>query len=172
AISLSESSSPVCSGSRRSGNGLPGTRSSSMASSFRQRDWRREMAAIAQGTGWQVAQIDEIPPVKPDWPATWKSVRHFFGIAAFGINAVSKDSGELLIPEHDEAEGGQQEIFFVHEGEAVATLDGEEVRAPAGTFVAVEPGTKRKFEAAASPTTLVVIGAPVGRAYEIGPWEK
>ena len=25
-----------------------------------------------QGTGWKVADINEVPPVKPDWPATWK----------------------------------------------------------------------------------------------------
>ena len=57
-----------------------------------------------------------IPPVKPDWPATWKSVRHHFGITAFGINAVTKDAGNVLIPEHDEAESGQEEIYFVHAG--------------------------------------------------------
>ena len=68
------------------------------------------MAATAQGTGWQVAQIDEIPPVKADWPATWKSVRHFFGITAFGVNAVTKDAGNVLIPEHDETASGQQEL--------------------------------------------------------------
>ena len=126
----------------------------------------------AAETGWKTASVHEIPPVKPDWPATWKSVRHHFGITAFGINAVSKDAGNVLIPEHDETASGQQEIFFVHEGEVVATLDGEEVRAPAGTFVACQPGTKRKLEAAASPTTVIVVGSPVGRAYEIGSWEK
>jgi uncharacterized cupin superfamily protein len=128
--------------------------------------------ATSTGTGWQSASLHEIPPVKPDWPATWKSVRHHFGITAFGINAVSKDAGNVLVPEHDETASGQQEIFFVHEGEAVATLDGEELRAPAGTFVAVEPGTRRKFEAAASPTTIVVVGSCPGRAYEVGAWEQ
>jgi uncharacterized cupin superfamily protein len=123
------------------------------------------------GDGWKSASVDEIPPVKPDWPATWKSIRAYFGIEAFGINAATKDAGNVLIPEHDESESNQQEIFFVHEGEAVATLGGEEVRCAAGTFVAVEPGTKRKLEAAASPTTVIVVGAPVGRAYEVGPWE-
>jgi quercetin dioxygenase-like cupin family protein len=119
-----------------------------------------------------MAEVKEIPPCKPDWPATWKSVRHHFEITAFGVNAVSKDAGNVLIPEHDESQSGQQELFFVHEGEAAATLDGESVRVPAGAFVAVEPGTKRKFEAATSPTTMIVIGAPVGRAYEVGEWEK
>ena len=126
----------------------------------------------ASGTGWRAAAVHEILPVKADWPATWKSVRHHFGITAFGINAVSKDAGKVLIPEHDELASGQEEIYFVHEGEALVTLDGEEVRAPAGTFVAIEPEVKRKFEAASSPTTLIVVGSPPGRAYEIGDWEK
>ena len=130
------------------------------------------MSAAAKGAGWQVAQVDEIPPVKPDWPATWKSVRHHFGITAFGVNAVTKDAGKVLIPEHDETASDQQEIYFVHAGEVAATLDGEAVTVPAGGFVACEPSVRRKFESTATPTTLIVIGAPAGRAYEIGEWEK
>jgi quercetin dioxygenase-like cupin family protein len=128
--------------------------------------------ATAAKTGWQVAAIDEIPPVKPDWPATWKSVRHHFGITAFGINAVTKDEGNVLIPEHDEASSGQQELYFVHRGEVRATLDGEEVQVPAGAAIAIEPGTKRKLEATASPTTLLCIGAPVGKPYEVPDMDK
>src|SRR5215471_9371518 len=123
-------------------------------------------------TGWGVATIKEIPPVKEDWPATWKSIRHHFGIKAFGINGVTKDAGNVLIPEHNETESGQQEVFIVIEGSARATLDGEEVEMTAGQIAAVEPGSTRKFEATASPTTMVVIGAPVGKAYEVGPWEQ
>jgi uncharacterized cupin superfamily protein len=126
----------------------------------------------ASTKGWQVAALDEIPPVKPDWPATWKSVRHHFGITAFGINAVTKDEGNLLIPEHDELESGQQELYFVHAGEVKATLDGEEIRVPAGSAVHCEPGAKRKFESTASPTTLIVIGGTPGAVYEVGAWEK
>ncbi len=121
---------------------------------------------------WQIADINEIPPVKPDWPATWKSVRHHFGITAFGVNAVTKDEGNVLIPEHDETASGQQELYFVHAGEVKATLDGKEVSVPAGSVVHCEPGATRKFEAAASPTTLIVIGGCPGKAYEVGPWEK
>ena len=95
---------------------------------------------------WQVADVKEIPPVKEDWPATWKSIRHYFGITAFGINAVSKDAGNVLIPEHDENQSNQQEVYFVHEGEAKATLDGEEVNMPAGWAVALEPGVKRTYQ--------------------------
>ncbi len=121
---------------------------------------------------WQAASIDEIPPAKPDWPATWKSVRKHFGISAFGVNAVTKDAGNVLIPEHDETESGQQELYFVHRGEVLATLDGEELRLGAGALVACEPAARRKFESTASPTTLVVVGATPGKAYEIGDWEQ
>jgi quercetin dioxygenase-like cupin family protein len=119
-----------------------------------------------------IEHVDDVPPVKPDWPATWKSVRHHFNITAFGINAVTKDEGKVLIPEHDEAESGQQEIYFVHKGEVTVTLNGEQMTAAEGAVVAVEPATRRKFEATATPTTLLVMGATPGRAYEIGEWEQ
>ena len=123
-------------------------------------------------TGWGIEDVDRIPPVKPDWPATWKSVRHHFGIAGFGINAVTKDAGNVLIPEHDETQSGQQELYFVHAGEVKATLDGEERTLAAGSFLHCEPETTRKLEASASPTTLIAIGGTPGQAYEIGPWEQ
>jgi len=123
-------------------------------------------------SNWQIADVNEIPPAKEDWPETWKSVRLHFGIAGFGVNAVTKDADNVLIPEHDETASGQQELYFVHAGEVKATLDGEEVTVPAGAFVHCEPGARRKFESAASPTTLIVIGGCPGKAYEVGPWEK
>ena len=130
------------------------------------------MSVPAKGAGWHVAEVNEIPPVKPDWPATWKSVRHHFGITAFGINAVTKDADKVLIPEHDETASGQEEVYFVHAGEVTATLDGERMTVPAGGMISVGPAVKRKIESTASPTTLVVVGATPGAAYEIGEWER
>jgi mannose-6-phosphate isomerase-like protein (cupin superfamily) len=128
--------------------------------------------STTQGTGWKAADVNDVPPVKPDWPATWKSVRHHFGITSFGVNAVTKDAGNVLIPEHDERESGQEELYFVHAGEVQATLDGETVTISAGGMVSVGPAVRRKLEASASPTTLMVIGAKPGSAYEIGDWEQ
>jgi len=130
------------------------------------------MSVGAQGTGWQVADVNDVPPVKPDWPQTWKSIRHHFGITAFGMNAVTKDAGQVLIPEHDEKASGQQEIYFVHAGEAVATLGGERITVPAGGLIAVEPDVTRKIESTASPTTLLCVGGTPGVAYEVGAWEQ
>jgi quercetin dioxygenase-like cupin family protein len=122
--------------------------------------------------GWQVADVDEIPPVKDDWPATWKSVRHHFGITGFGVNAVTKDAGQVLIPEHTEDESGQEELYFVHRGGVLATVGGDEVSLPAGSFLHCEPGVARKLESTESPTTLLAIGGTPGQAYEVGPWEQ
>ena len=130
------------------------------------------MSTAGEQTGWSTAQVNDIPPVKPDWPATWKSVRHHFGITSFGVNAVTKDAGNVLIPEHDERESGQEELYFVHEGEVRATLDGDAVSIPAGGMVSVGPAVKRKIEATTSPTTLIVVGGTPGQAYEVGPWEQ
>src|SRR5581483_9428872 len=116
--------------------------------------------------------VNEIPPVKPDWPATWKSVRHHFGITAFGVNAVTKDAGNVLIPEHDESESGQEELYVVHTGAVTATLDGETVDVPAGGFISVAPATRRTIASTASPTTLVCVGATPGAAYQVGDWER
>jgi mannose-6-phosphate isomerase-like protein (cupin superfamily) len=120
---------------------------------------------------WQIADVNEIPPVKPDWPATWKSVRHHFGITAFGINAVTKDADNVLIPEHNESDSGQQELYFVNRGSVRVTLDGEQHEAGEGAMIAIEPEVSRKIESTSSPTTLVAIGGTPGKAYEVGDWE-
>ena len=125
-----------------------------------------------QGGGWKLAAIDDIPPVKSDWPATWKSMRHHFGISAFGVNAVTKDAGNVLIPEHEHGGSGEQELYIIQRGAAVATLDGEQVDVPAGSAVAVEGPVRRKFEATESPTTLIVVGGPPGKACVVGDWEE
>src|ERR1700746_3639155 len=109
-------------------------------------------------SAWQGADVNEIPPVKEDWPDTRKWVRNHSGIPGCGVNAVTKDAGNVLIPSHDETASGQQELYFVHAGGVKATLDGQEVSVPAGSFVHCEPEAKRKLESAASPTTLICIG--------------
>ena len=63
-------------------------------------------------------------------------MRHHFGITAFGVNAVTKDAGNVLIPEHEQGGSGEQELYIVQRGAAWATLDGEEVEVPIGSAVA------------------------------------
>jgi hypothetical protein len=128
--------------------------------------------SLAEGAGWKIELVDDVPPVKPDWPATWKSIRHHFGIEGFGINGVTKDAGNVLIPEHDEGGSGQEEVYFVHRGQVKATLDGEEQTVGEGGLVYCAADTKRKLESLASPTTVLVVGGTPGKAYELPGWES
>jgi tetratricopeptide (TPR) repeat protein len=106
----------------------------------------------------------------------WRPVRHALDVESFGVNAYTQpDAGRELIEEHDETGGGagkHQELYVVLAGRATFTVGGEEVDAPAGTLVFCDdPAERRSAVAAEAGTTVLAVGAPLGRPYEISPWE-
>jgi len=107
----------------------------------------------------------------------WRPIRHHFGIEGFGINAYTADQpGDRVIEEHTEISatgaGRHQELYVVLTGRALFTLDGEEVDAPAGTFVFVgEPDVRRGAIAAEAGTSVLAIGARPGVPFEVSSWE-
>ena len=119
--------------------------------------------------GWGTATIEGIPRLGK----TWVPVRKHFDIRAFGINAwVAEAEGDDVIGEHTE-DSGHEELYFVSAGRASFTVDGNEVDAPAGTFVFVgEPTTKRKAVAREAGTTILSVGAKPGEAFEVMTWES
>ena len=128
---------------------------------------------MRSGHGWKCAELKNIPPTKSSFMRGWHSVRHFLGITAFGINAVSADkAGDVLIKPHDEKKSNQQEVFFVSAGLAEFKIDDEICQAAAGTFVAIEPQCNRAVIALQAGTEVIVIGSPVGRLYQIPNWDK
>ena len=122
---------------------------------------------------YAVARLDEIREID-DGRVPFRPVRHHFGIEAFGVNTwTAHNAGDRIVNEHDEAGQGdtQEELYFVHSGRARFELDGENVDAPAGTFVFVRPGVKRTAFAEEAPTTIVTIGGTAGKPYEVFGWE-
>jgi tetratricopeptide (TPR) repeat protein len=122
---------------------------------------------------YAVAHLDEIDEIS-DGRAPARPVRHHLGITAFGINAwTGREAGDRIINEHDEADDvdQQEELYLVQAGRARFELDGEQVDAPAGTFVFVRPSVKRTAFAEEPETTIVAIGATPGKAYEVFGWE-
>jgi hypothetical protein len=122
---------------------------------------------------YAVARLDEIDELN-DGRAPWRPVRHHFGIQSFGINAwTGREAGDRIINEHDEAddEDQQEELYLVQAGRARFELDDQQVDAPAGTFVFVQPSVKRTAFAEEPGTTIVAIGATPGKAYEARGWE-
>ena len=111
---------------------------------------------------WQVARLDAIERRGRDIP-----VREHLGIQAFGTNAFTPAEDGTLINEHDENGTGQEELYIVLEGKATFEIDGQTVDAPAGTFVFVGPGSRRK---ATGDGTVLAVGATPGEAYEAIDW--
>ena len=108
---------------------------------------------------------------------TWAPVRIHFGISSFGVNAFTgKEAGDQVIEEHDEVgprAGRHEELYFVSEGHATFTVAGDEIDAPAGTFVFVrDPETKRKAIGKEAGTIILAIGGIPGQAFTPSEWER
>ncbi len=128
--------------------------------------------AVRRLAACTVAHIDDLPTVPYDEaPHTeWKPVRRFFGIGSFGSNLFrATRAGDVLTKEHTETEGAgtrHEELFLVVSGHATFTVAGEEIDAPAGTFVYVpDPDTVRGAVAREPGTVLLAIGAEPGAVF-------
>jgi len=118
-------------------------------------------------SGYAVARLHEIP-----LRDRWIPVRHHFGIGAFGVNAYVADKDGVVISEHTETWSGHEELYLVVEGHATFTVDGEEIDAPAGTFVFVGvTSTRRSAVEKKAGTTVLAIGGRPGHAFEVTPLE-
>jgi tetratricopeptide (TPR) repeat protein len=103
----------------------------------------------------------------------WSPIRLRLGVEAFGINAwTAHEAGATVIPEHDEVPSGHEELYLVAAGDAVFTVAGAELDAPAGTIVFVrDPATTRAAVAREAGTTVVAVGGKPGEAYRPRAWE-
>lgn len=126
---------------------------------------------MADEKGWKAALVGEIPPSQSDFMEGWHSIRWFFGITGFGINAVTKKEGEVPVPEHDESDIDQQELFFVYDGVVEFSLNDEKLTANAGTFVCVEPQVKRSAKVVSDTATIIIVGGKKG-THSIAPWDN
>jgi hypothetical protein len=130
--------------------------------------------------GYVAAHLDTVEPIvfDSDDEPDWKPLRHELGIGAFGVNAwVAPAAGDQAIERHDEAPkesgtNGHEELYVVVSGAARFTVDGDELDAPAGTLVFVsDPSLTREAIATEPNTTVLVVGAARGVAFEPSDWE-
>jgi tetratricopeptide (TPR) repeat protein len=121
------------------------------------------------------ANVDELALRLGNGPS-WAMVRTHFDIQSFGVNAYIAEPGIRIIEDHDELgerAGGHEELYFVSKGHATFTVNGDEIDAPAGTFVFVrDPAAKRTAVAEESGTTIVIAGGKPGEAFAPSPWER
>jgi mannose-6-phosphate isomerase-like protein (cupin superfamily) len=121
---------------------------------------------------YDAAHIDELGRVPMMEGLEWRPVRRRFGIRAFGTNAyTSAKVGDWVVEEHSEG-SGHEELYVVLSGRARFTLDGEEIDAPAGTFVFIPDGeVKRKAVSEEDGTTVFAVGGWPDKAFEASAWE-
>jgi uncharacterized cupin superfamily protein len=101
---------------------------------------------------------------------SWSLVRRSLGIGAFGCNLVEIEPG-ASIPEHDETDRDQEEMFVVLSGTATMIVDGVEHPAPAGTFVRLDPEPRRTVRNdGADIASVLIVSAPRTSGYEAMGW--
>ena len=119
---------------------------------------------------YTIKHRDEFEPMEGSGESTWLLARKALGTGAFGYNLVEIGPGGQ-IPEHDEAQSGQVELYVILEGEAVLRLDGEDHPAPAGTFASIEPAASRTIlNRSDAPVTALLIGVEPEGGYEPMSW--
>jgi mannose-6-phosphate isomerase-like protein (cupin superfamily) len=120
----------------------------------------------------KILKLEEIEGIPVLGSLVWKPVRRPLGVTAFGINAYTAvNAGDEVVEEHTEEQLGHEEIYFVHAGHAVFTVDGEEVDAPAGTLVYLDDVSQRRHAIAKEAgTTVIAVGGVPGK-HEPSAWE-
>jgi uncharacterized cupin superfamily protein len=125
---------------------------------------------MADTDGYTVLSHEDFERMEGSGECNWRLARKSLGIGAFGMNLVEIGPGGQ-IPEHDENDRDQEEVFIVWEGDAVVVVDGIENAAPAGTFARVSPAVRRTIrndsDAAAK---VLIVSAPRSSGYEPMGW--
>jgi len=120
--------------------------------------------------GYTIKHRDEFESMEGSGDCTWLLARKALGTSAFGFNLVEIGPGGE-IPEHDENESGQVELYAILAGEAVLRIDGEDHPAPAGTFASIEPPASRTIlNRSDAKVTAMLIGVDPAGGYEPMSW--
>lgn len=119
---------------------------------------------------YTIKHRDEFERMEGSGESTWMLARKALGTSCFGYNLVEIGPGGQ-IPEHDEAQSEQVELYVILEGEATMRLDGEDHPAPAGTFASIEPAATRTILNRSGEKVLaLLIGVEPDGGYEPMSW--
>ncbi len=115
--------------------------------------------------GFTIVHRDEV-----ERDGNWSLLRRALGLGAFGMGLVEIPAGGT-IPEHDETERDQEEVFIVLSGSPTMVIGGEEHPAPAGTYVRVDPELRRTMRnEGLEPASVLIVSAPCRSGYEPMGW--
>ena len=101
---------------------------------------------------------------------SWALARRSLGLAAFGLNVVDIAPGDA-IPEHDEVDRDQEEVFLTLAGSPTLVADGQDHPLPPGTFARLDPEPRRTVRNDGDvPARVLIVSAPRTSGYEPMGW--
>lgn len=122
---------------------------------------------------FETVHLSELDAIRGPGTLVWRPVRRRLGIAAFGMNAYTAETaGEDLVEDHTEETYRHEEVYFVVSGHATFTVAGEDIDAPAGTFVFIRDPAVRRYAVAREPgSTVLAVGGRPGEPFKESGWE-
>jgi len=117
--------------------------------------------------GYSYVDVDSLEGEGPGGMV--RKTRRATGARAFGFNYFTLPPGAEG-REHDHADSGQEEVYFVVRGSGAMRIDGEEVELRPGRFVRVDPASTRVPAAGPDGLEFLTIGAPLDARYEPPSW--
>jgi len=112
-----------------------------------------------------ICDVDELEKT-----GSWALARRTLGVNAFGLNVVDIAAG-ASIPEHDEVDRDQEEVFLTLAGSPMLVVDGADHPLPAGTFARLDPEPRRTVRNdGPGPARVLIMSAPRTSGYEPMGW--
>ena len=112
---------------------------------------------------FKVVKIDDMEAIAF---GTFRRARAELDVSAFGLQVLDLPPGLDAYPEHDHAEDGQEEVYFVLRGGGEVEIDGERIPLDPETAVSIKSGTRRKLWPGPEGMRVIAIGGKPGAVYE------
>jgi mannose-6-phosphate isomerase-like protein (cupin superfamily) len=111
---------------------------------------------------YKVVRIDDMEAIAF---GTFKRARAELGVSSFGLQVLDLPPNLDAYPEHDHAEDGQEEVYFVLRGGGEIEIEGERIPLDPETAVSIKAGTRRKLWPGPDGLRIVAIGGKPGAVY-------
>ncbi|MEA2497052.1 MAG: hypothetical protein QOJ29_4963 [Thermoleophilaceae bacterium] len=112
---------------------------------------------------YKVVRIDDMEAIAF---GTFRRARAALDVTAFGLQILDLPPNLDAYPEHDHAEDGQEEVYFVLRGGGEVEIEGERIPLDPETAVSIKSGTRRKLWPGPDGMRVVAIGGKPGAIYQ------
>ena len=112
---------------------------------------------------FRVVKIDDMESIAF---GTFKRARAELDVSSFGLQILDLPPNLGAYPEHDHAEDGQEEVYFVLRGGGEIEIEGERIALDPETAVSIKAGTRRKLWPGPDGMRVIAIGGTPGRVYQ------